>query len=176
MHFALWASAGLACYLLLVSVHEFGHYLAGWAGGVPRSDMRLRLLTFPQHVALRDGERWVAPSALESYLAVMQRHLRTTPRLYLYTAGGMLLETAFTVIVSVILLLAGLPKLVLVIAGLSLWLWLVYVMLVDVPMAIRRGHPWGDLSGLWWLAKGPTLILAVGMLLIRVGLLWAAIA
>jgi hypothetical protein len=138
--------------------------------------MRIRLLTFPQHVALRDGERWVAPMELESYLAVMQRRLHTTPRLYLYTAGGMLLETAFTVTVSVSLLLEGLPRLVLVIAGLSLWLSVVYTVLMDVPMAIRRGYPWGDLSGLWWLAKGPTLILGVGMLLIRVGLLWVASA
>src|SRR3712207_1327861 len=109
MGFVLWALAGLAGYLLLVAVHEVGHYLAVWAGGIPRSDMRLRLLTFPQHVALRDGERWVGPTTdLESYLVVMQRHLRTTSRLYLYTAGGMLLETAFTVVISVILLPVGL--------------------------------------------------------------------
>jgi hypothetical protein len=35
----------------------------------------------------------VLPFDLESYFAVMRRHLLTTPRLYLYTAGGMLLET-----------------------------------------------------------------------------------
>jgi hypothetical protein len=175
MHFLLWALVGLACYFLLVWVHELGHYLAGWAAGIPRLDMRIRLLTFPQHVALWDGKRWVSPSDLQSYLAIMQRHLGTTPRVYFYTAGGMLLETLFTAIVSMIALLLGLPKLVLLIAGLSLWLWLVYIVLMDVPMAIRRGYPWGDLSGLWWLAKAPTLILAVGMLLIRVGLLLAAI-
>ena len=93
MLLVFWTSAMLACYFLLVSVHEVGHYLAGWAAGIPAAEMRIRLFTFPQHVALRDGERWVLPFDLESYFAVMRRHLLTTPRLYLYTAGGMLLET-----------------------------------------------------------------------------------
>ena len=93
MLLVFWTSAILACYFLLVSVHEVGHYLAGWAAGIPAAEMRIRLFTFPQYVALRDGERWVLPFDLESYLAVMRRHLLTTPRLYLYTAGGMLLET-----------------------------------------------------------------------------------
>ena len=83
-------------------------------------------------------------------------------------------ETAFAVAVCAALLLLGLPRVALVLAGLSLWLWVVYAVVMDVPMAVRRGYPWGDLSGLWWLAKAPTLALAGGMLLIRVGLLWAA--
>lgn len=176
MLFVVWAVLGLGCFFVLVAVHELGHYLAGWFGGIPRSEMRIRLLTFPQHVALRDGDRWVRPMELDSYLSVMQRHLRTTPRLYLYTAGGMLLETAFTTTVSVIFLLLGFPKLALIIAGLSLWLWVVYIVLMDVPMAIRRGYPWGDISGMWWLAKGPTLLLATAMLLVRVGLVGLAVA
>ncbi|HJQ78396.1 MAG TPA: hypothetical protein VJ828_00500 [Lacipirellulaceae bacterium] len=137
--------------------------------------MRIRLFTFPQHVALRDGERWVSPADLDSYLVVMRRHLPNTLQLYLYTAGGMLLETAFTTIVCVVALLLGAPKLVLILAGLSLWLWVVYIVAMDVPMAIRRRYPWGDISGMWWLAKTPTLMLAVGMLMVRMWLIWAAI-
>jgi hypothetical protein len=51
---------------------------------------------------------------------------------------------------------------------------LVYLVAMDVPMAIRRGHPWGDVSGLWWLAKAPTAVLVLGMLMIRGALVWAA--
>jgi hypothetical protein len=170
----IWASAILACYFLLVCVHEVGHYLAGWVAGIPATEMRIRLFTFPQHVALRDGERWVPPFDLESYLAVMRRHLVTTPRLYLYTAGGMLLETAFVLIVCLLALRCGLPWLVLLVAGMSLGMLLVYLVFMDVPMAIRRGYPWGDISGLWWLAKAPTTGLILGMLLVRGGLMWAA--
>lgn len=174
MHFVPTTLFWFATFFLLVLVHELGHWLAGWIAGIPRKQMRIRLLAFPQYVALRNGERWVGPDELESYLAAMRRHLPTTPRLYLYTAGGMVLETAFTVIVSVTLLLVGLRKLAFVLAGGSLWLWVAYVLLMDLPMAIRRGHPWGDVSGMWWLARGPTLIFAVAMLGIRLFLVWAA--
>jgi hypothetical protein len=144
---------------LLVSVHEAGHYLAGRAAGIPAAEMRIRLLTFPQHVALRDGERWVPPFDLGPYLAVMRRNLRTAPRLYLYTAGGMLLETAFMLAVCVLALRWGQQWLALLVAGMSLGILLVYLAAMNVPMAIRRGHPWGDVSGLWWLAKTPTAVL-----------------
>jgi hypothetical protein len=170
----IWAIAILAGYLLLVGVHELGHYLAGRIVGIPAAEMRIRLFNFPQHVALRDGERWVPPFDLESYLAVMRRHLVTTPRLYVYTAGAMLLETAFVLTVCLLALQCGLPWLVLLVAGMSLGMMLVYLVLMDIPMAIRRGHPWGDVSGLWWLAKAPTVGLMLGMLLVRGALIWAA--
>ena len=175
MLLVFWTSAILACYFLLVAVHEVGHYLAGWAAGIPAAEMRIRLFTFPQHVALRDGERWVLPFDLESYFAVMRRHLLTTPRLYLYTAGGMLLETAFLLAVCLLALQWSQQWLVLLVAGMSLGILLVYVVVMDVPMAIRRGYPWGDVSGLWWLAKAPTVVLILGMLMIRGALVWAAI-
>src|SRR6516164_11192108 len=136
MLLVFWTSAILACYFLLVAVHEVGHYLAGWAAGIPAAEMRIRLFTFPQHVALRDGERWVLSFDLESYLAVMRRHLLTTPRLYLYTAGGMLLETAFVLTVCVLALRWGQHWLALLVAGMSLGMLLVYLAAMDVPMAI----------------------------------------
>jgi hypothetical protein len=174
MLFAFWTAAIFTCYFSLVSVHEAGHYLAGWLAGVPTAEMRLRLFTFPQHVALRDGERWVPPFDLESYLEVMRRHLITTPRLYLYTAGGMLLETAFMLAVCILALQWREQWLVLLVAGMSLGILLVYLVVMDLPMAIRRGYPWGDVSGLWWLAKAPTAVLILGMLMIRGVLVWAA--
>ena len=60
------------------------------------------------------------------------------------------------------------------VAGMSLGMLLVYLAAMDVPMAIRRGYPWGDVSGLWWLAKAPTAVLVLGMLMIRGALVWAA--
>jgi hypothetical protein len=43
----------------LIAVHETGHYLAGIWAGIPAREMRLVLFTFPQHVAIRDGEQWL---------------------------------------------------------------------------------------------------------------------
>ena len=94
MDFLINFLAHSGCIFGLITVHEFGHFLAGWAGGIPAGDMRVRLLTFPQHVALRFQDRWVSPFELDPYLATMSRHLVTTPRLFLYTAGG--LQPRFT--------------------------------------------------------------------------------
>jgi hypothetical protein len=51
MLIAAWSAA----YFAIVTVHEVGCYLAGLVIGVPRRDVRIRLLCFPQYVALRDG-------------------------------------------------------------------------------------------------------------------------
>jgi hypothetical protein len=176
MAILLIALVWLGVFCLLIAVHECGHYLAGWLCGIPRSEMRIRLLTFPQHIALRDGERWLAPMEITSYYPVMQRHLRTTTRLFLYTAGGMMFETLFTTAACAILLAVDWPKLAFVFAALSAWLWASYVLFMDLPQAIRHGYPAGDLSGMWWLAKLPTLVFAAAMMGIRVALLWATLA
>ena len=172
---ALYACLGVGSWLALVCVHESGHYLAGLVGGIPASAMRIRLLSFD--VALRCGDRWVGPrpSEFEAYLATLQRHLPTTPRLYLYTAGGLLLETLFTAVVTLALVHAGWPNVALVVVGVSLWLLLMYLV-VDPVMTWRRGHPFGDFAGLWALAKLSTALLALVLLAVRVGLLWYAAA
>lgn len=70
--FLLIFLANATCIFVLIAVHEAGHFLAGLAGGIPVSQMRIRLLTFPQHVALRDGDEWVSPVRdLERYVATM---------------------------------------------------------------------------------------------------------
>src|SRR5215831_7020029 len=100
--------ANATCIFVLIAVHEAGHFLAGLAGGIPVSEMRIRLLTFPQHVALREREEWVSPVRdLERYVAIMQRHLGSGLRLFLYTAGGMLFGTVFNVPAVVVAKEAG---------------------------------------------------------------------
>ena len=41
----------------IIAVHECGHYLAGAAAGIPWNSMKIRLFTFPQHVALKAESR-----------------------------------------------------------------------------------------------------------------------
>lgn len=41
-----------ACVIVLIAIHESGHYLAGLALGIPAKQMQLRLFTFPQHLAV----------------------------------------------------------------------------------------------------------------------------
>lgn len=174
--FVLIFLANAACVFVLIAVHEAGHFLAGWAGGIPLSGMRICLLTFPQYVALRDGEAWVTPFDLERYVAVMRRHLGSGARLFLYTAGGLIVGTVFTVAATVVAKEAGLRGMAIMIAGQSLGIGLVYIFLMDLPRALRRGYPAGDVSGMWSIARTPTVLFVVGMLAVDGLLLWYAVA
>jgi hypothetical protein len=166
----------LVCVTAMIPVHEAGHYLAGWAAGLPRSDMRIRLLTFPQFVALRHDDGWVSPREIDLYFGKMSRHLTTPGRIFAYTAGGFLMETAVVVLLGLATLQLGYPRLTVIVVGMSLVMNTVYVVVMDLPWAFKFGHPCGDMSGLWWTAKVPTVLLAAGMLGVRAGLLWLAIA
>jgi len=172
MEFLAIFFAYAACIFVLIVVHECGHYIAGSLAGIPLSEMRIRLLAFPQHVALRHEDRWVGPSDFEPYLATMFRHLPTTPQLYVYTAGGFLAETFFTFAATLVLVQFGWSGLAFVIAIMSLGMNLIAVLVLDLPLAWRIGHPAGDVSGLWTLAKLPTVLVVLAMLAIRIGLVW----
>ncbi len=87
---AIWAVA----YFAIVAVHEVGHYLAGLAIGVPWRRMRIRLFTFPQHVALKDGDEWISPVQTDRYLKLAEPLMPTTASALIFVAGGFLLETA----------------------------------------------------------------------------------
>ncbi len=165
----------LACSLVLIPVHELGHYLAGWAAGLPRHDMRIRLLAFPQFVALRHEGAWASPREHGEDYAAMCQHPTTPGRIFLFTAGGFLLETALAATFGGVALSLGYPGLTLVIVGMSLGMNAVYVLVMDLPWALKFGHPCGDMTGLWWTAKLPATILAAALLGIRGGLLLRAI-
>jgi hypothetical protein len=179
VNFLYWSLACFGCLFVLVAVHETGHYLAGWVGGIPVRDMRIRLLTFPQHVALLVNGTWVSPASpgeFEKYLAKMQACLPTPPRLFLYTAGGFLVETVVAVIVVCVALALGYRWPAQVVALCSSWLLASYVLLMDLPQTLRTGMPCGDLSGLWRIARLSTAVLAIVLFAVRGWLLWAAFA
>jgi len=176
MTFFLIFLANVVCVLVLITVHEAGHFLAGLAGGIPVGGMRIRLLTFPQHVALRDGEEWVTPFDLERYVAMMQRILGSGARRFLYTAGGVLMGTVFTVAAAVFAKEAGFSGIAIMIAGQSLAMGLISMFVMDLPMALRRGYPSGDVSGMWSIAKIPTVVVVFGSLAADGLVLWYAIA
>ena len=62
------------------------------------------------------------------------------------------------------------------IALMSFCLNAVYVAFMDLPLTLRRRQPFGDLSGLWHIAKGPALLVGVGLFASRGVLLWLVFA
>lgn len=174
MSFLIGFLAHAACIFGLIAVHECGHFIAGWVGGIPARHKRIRLLTFPQYVALRFEDRWVSPFELEPYLATMWRYLVTIPRIFLYTAGGHLIETLFSLVAVVGLVQAGWQPVAFMVALMSACLVGLSVLVLDLPFAWVRGQPCGDVSGLWRLAKLATALFVLALLAVRVGLLWYA--
>lgn len=85
--------AWYAAYSGIVAVHECGHYAAGLLIGVPAPQMRIRLLSFPQHVALKDGHEWVSPMETERYIRLAESYMPTTGKALIFVAGGFVLET-----------------------------------------------------------------------------------
>jgi hypothetical protein len=166
----------LALVFTLIAVHEAGHFLAGLVAGIPARDMRIVLLAFPQHVALRDGDRWVSPIRdIERFIAVSRRHLASRGAAFLWVAGGMVFELTVTAMVCLASMRVGWGGVAFWVAWLSLSMYLINVLLMDLPMALRYRHAIGDTSGLWEIAKLPAVLTSAAMVAGRVGLVaWTA--
>ena len=158
------------CIALFILVHEIGHYFTGRLAGIPAGKIRVRLLTFPQQVVLRDGIEWVSVSDLKKYLEILHRHVPSVRGQLAYITGGFLFETAFTVLMAVILQTAGFKLFAAIIIGLSLVFYLVYLFILDLPHARRQKEPWGDSTLMY--AKAPVFATwwCIGMVIVRLGL------
>jgi len=144
---------------VLIVVHESGHYLAGLMGGIPARDMRLVLLTFPQHVAVRDGHDWVSPvQDIRRYIEVTRRHLYSRGAAFRWVAGGIALELAFTMALWGTAMAAGYRGIAFWAACVSLAMYAINVGLMDLPWAFWYGCAVGDTSGLWQIAPIPAVI------------------
>lgn len=89
--------------LVLIAVHETGHFLAGITSGTPASHMRIRLFSFPQHVAIKDGDVWLSSSRdIERYIEVTRGFFTSRAAAFRWVAGGVLLECGFTVAVCLV--------------------------------------------------------------------------
>jgi hypothetical protein len=153
---------------LLIAVHESGHYLAGLMGGIPGRDMRLVLLVFPQHVAVRDGPDWVSPVRdIRRYIEVIRRHLNSRGAAFRWVAGGIALEMAFSGALWCIAVLAGYRGVAFWIACVSLAMYAINVGLMDLPWALRYRCAVGDTSGLWQIAPIPVVFFTAVMVASR---------
>src|SRR5262249_21326645 len=159
MDFVLLFFLVLTWVFVLIVVHEAGHYLAGWAGGIPPRAMRLVLFAFPQHVAGRGGGVWGAPGrGIRRYLCATRRDFSSRPAAFSWVAGGMALESAFTAALWGVAMGAGYRGVASWAVGVSLAMYAVNVGLMDLPWAFRYRCAVGDTSGLWQIAPVPAAL------------------
>ena len=169
MQFFLILFTNLALVFTMIAVHEAGHYFAGLTAGIPANVMKIRLFAFPQHVALRDGDSWISPVAnIERYIAVSSRYLSTRAAAFRWVAGGMVVGELFSVLVCLTAFQLGWTFLAFWTAVMSLAMYLINVLLMDLPWALLRGTPAGDTSGLWMIAKLPAALLTIIILLVDI--------
>ena len=159
----------MALVFAMIAVHETGHYLAGLTAGIPARDMKIVLLAFPQHVALRDGDTWVSPVRdIARYIEVSRRYFATRWAAFRYVAGGIVVGTVFSAALCVCAMLLGQDGLAVWVAYFSLAMYLINMLLMDIPCAVYYGHAVGDTSGLWQIAKLPTVALTILVLSVYV--------
>ncbi|NUQ53914.1 MAG: hypothetical protein HUU19_14615 [Phycisphaerales bacterium] len=159
---------------VLISVHECGHWVFGRLAGLPARCMRIRLLTFPQQVQLRDEQKdnaWVSVSDFDRYWSILAVSVPSTRGKFLYVVGGFVFETAFLAVLCAVLVFQQQRLYALVAAGVSLLMYAIYVFAMDLPQSKARGKPWGDTTILVHLARGPGLTVASLMVLSRLLLL-----
>lgn len=72
----LWSILGFVVVVLdTIYIHELGHYVAGrWMVGIPPADIKLVMTEVPQHVALRDDDKWVGPNEFKRYVELYGKH------------------------------------------------------------------------------------------------------
>jgi hypothetical protein len=162
-----------ALVFVLIAVHEMGHYVAGLTAGIPATAMRIRLLTFPQHVALRDGDLWVSPvKDIGHFVEVSRLYLSSRAAAFRWVAGGLVMETGFTTIVCILAVQLGWRSVAFWTAVISLAMYLINVLLMDIPWALIRRHAFGDTSGLWEISRMPAVVVTLLMLAVRLILVW----
>ena len=92
MTVAVRAVAYVAIVVGLIVVHELGHYTAGLIAGVPPRLMKVVLVRYPFHVALRDRDAWRSPAEGAAYAGLLQRLIPRSEALLLFASGGLILQ------------------------------------------------------------------------------------
>lgn len=151
----------------LITVHEIGHWALGRMSGMPAGQMRIRLLTFPQQVVLRDGTQWVSVGEYDRYFAILRSHIPNRSGQFAYVIGGFLFETFALALIWCVFISKGMWIMSLVAPGLSLSMYLVYLFAMDLPQARESGKPWGDTTILNALAPGSGVVVAGAMITVR---------
>lgn len=166
--------ANLALLFVLIAVHEVGHWFFGRLVGIPSNQMKIRLLTFPQQVQIRDAEGWVSVSTFDRYFNRLKEIVPATRDQFAYVVGGFVFETLFLVALTLCLGQIGAWLYAIVAPGVSLMMYLVYVFAMDIPQSRSLNRPWGDTTILFSLAPRAATLVASVMVLVRGTLIVAA--
>jgi hypothetical protein len=87
----------LIAIFLIIIIHECGHFLGGYFSGIPADQMKICLWTFPQYVALKDGESWIRPKDRERFVSISMKFLKTKNKAIVFIASGLVIQTIVSI-------------------------------------------------------------------------------
>ncbi len=166
--------ANVVLLFLLISVHELGHWFFGRLAGIPNNQMKIRLLTFPQQVQIRDTDGWVSVSTFDRYFTRLRELVPSRSGQFAYVVGGFVFETVFLITVTFVVGYQGYWLYAIVAPGLSLMMYLIYLFAMDFPQSRALQKPWGDSTILYSLAPRCAIIVAACMVVVRITLVLLA--
>jgi hypothetical protein len=82
------------------------------------------------------------------------------------------METGFTATLCIVAAQFGWLSVAFWTAFISLAMYLINVLVMEIPWALIRGHAFGDTSGLWEISRVSAVFLTFSMLAIRLILVW----
>jgi hypothetical protein len=167
--------ANIVLLFLLITVHEFGHWFFGRLAGIPNDQMKIRLLTFPQQVQIRDTEGWVSVSTFDRYFNRLREIVPSRAGQFAYVVGGFIFESIFLSVLTVAFGYCGYWLYAIVAPGVSLMMYVVYVFAMDIPQSKSLQRPWGDTTILYSLSPRWAVFVAAGMVVVRVVLILLAV-
>jgi hypothetical protein len=165
--------ANVALLFVLIAVHECGHWLMGRVAGIPAGAMKIRLFTFPQRVDLRDGQELISVKEFDRYNALLLKHVPSRRGRFLFVVGGFLAETCLLIALTILLAASGVRLYAIVVPGVSLLMYLIYVLVMDIPQARSVQRPYGDTTILYSLTPAGGAAVAGFMIIARIALMLA---
>jgi hypothetical protein len=164
---------GLRCFVvivLLVVIHEFGHYAAGVYVGIPADSMRIRIFTYPPHVEMKDAGAWVAPWDQPKFGMVAHRYIRSRGAAILCISAGLLLQTFVFAAFVATLVAMGKRRSYLLPITVSVLAWPVWYLCLDWTLTLMHRMPAGDYSSLWNISPLASALVTAFVIMAHVGL------
>jgi len=155
-------------YLLYFS-QEMSRYLLGRSIGIPADKIKIEMFSFPQRVAIFDGESWVF-SDEERFLTAYSRYDPLWQNGFLYACSGLYGESVLVVAMGIIFSLGGWREVALAVVIISLFLNLGQ-MVYSLYLSWSRDEVRGDYTSIYVLDPGRGTGYVLVHFLIRVVLL-----
>jgi hypothetical protein len=161
----------LLAIFVIIAIHECGHFLGGVISGIPANEMKICLYTFPQYVALKDGDNWLRPKDRERFIARSLEFLKSKNGAIVFIASGLILQTIAFVIVIVGLSFFDFSQSLLKPITAALVSFLFVYLIADLR-SHRSKTPFGDFTGLWRVSHWASLIITAFVFTIHITVLF----